>query len=354
MKFLLVGPTLPPITGQSLAFTRVCEALDVGTYDVINTNLESKGKYQKIFHTFFIMANIIYKLLKNDYDKVYFTCTRSLGGSLKDIVLIYMASLRKIPVINHLHGSDFYDFLHTAPKIYKKILFNAYQKVNTSIVLLDPMRDQFRDFPNMNIKVIPNFYDENLDTKEPQKNEKTISVLYLSNIMKSKGIFELIEAFCRMDKEYSIRLDIAGGFLGDELMNKQETQKLFLDSIGTCPHIVYHGVVLGESKMKLLQQSDIFVLPSYYKSEAFPISILEAMRCGNAIITTRYKYLPTIVSEQNGLLVETKSISELSDAIEILLKDRSRLEQIQQHNRIEAQQNFSLSTYIANIKSVLL
>ena len=42
--------------------------------------------------------------------------------------------------------------------------------------------------------------------------------------------------------------------------------------------ICYLGVVKGNEKSQLLFESTMFILPSYYPAEAFPISIIEAMR----------------------------------------------------------------------------
>lgn len=350
---LLVGPILPPITGQSLAFTRVYESFDSKEVELINTNLEKQGTFKKVLNTIFIIFKIAFKIVFNNYDKVYFTCSRSLSGSLKDIILIQIASLKKIKIINHLHGSDFYDFLHSSPTFYKKLLINSYNKVDTSIVLLDYMKNQFEDFPNMNIEVIPNFYDNNLDINIDKNESDTINLLYLSNIIKTKGIFELIQSFKNFDKKYNIKLNIAGGFVSDEIMNKTEVEKEFLNSINGEININYLGLVYGEDKVNLLKKSDIFVLPSYYKSEAFPISIIEAMRCGNAIITTDYKYLPNVINEKNGLIIKIKSVNSLSDAIEKLLLDKELLHKTQQTNILEAQEKYSLKKYISNIKRVI-
>ena len=107
------------------------------------------------------------------------------------------------------------------------------------------------------------------------------------------------------------------------------------------------------TKIKLLQKSDIFVLPTYYKSEAFPISIIEAMASENAIVTTKYKYLPEVVSTKNGILVEPKSTDSLKKGIKILLEDKNKLRKIQKNNRIEALNKYSFEKYIKNLNKVV-
>jgi glycosyltransferase involved in cell wall biosynthesis len=353
-KVFCVGPLVPPIHGQSLAFTRFVESLDTKERVVVNTNLEDKSKLGKIFSTITTLFAIFIKALFTKYDVVYFTCSRSFLGSIKDIVLINLVSLRRVKIVNHLHGSDFYDFLHNSPIWYKKILFSTYKKVDTSIVLLESMKMQFKDFENMKIEVVPNFYDKELDTKMANKEENNINLVYLSNIMSSKGIFELLDTFDKLSKKYdNLHLNIAGGFIADEYMSIEEVKKKFLSKIEKNNRINYLGKTFGNEKVILLQKSDIFVLPTYYKSEAFPISIIEAMACKNAIVTTDYKYLPEVVSEDNGLLVEPKSIESLIIGIEILVNDIDKLKKIQSYNKVEAKNKYSLEKYIDNLKRIV-
>jgi glycosyltransferase involved in cell wall biosynthesis len=217
------------------------------------------------------------------------------------------------------------------------------------------MKDQFSDFEDIKVEVVPNFYDKELDKKLVEKNNQNINLVYLSNIMSSKGIFELIDTFERLSQKYdNIYLNIAGGYIADEYMCIDEVKQKFENDISKNDRIKYLGKTFGEEKVKLLQSSDIFVLPSFYKSEAFPISIIEAMVCENAIVTTNYKYLPEVVGKENGVLVEPKNVDSLADGIESLLLEIGSLRKVQLYNKKEAQQKYSLKKYIDNLKKIVL
>ena len=353
MKPFFVGPLIPPVTGQSLAFTRFVESIVDNEKIVVNTNFENKTGLSKIFISIKTLLNISLKALFSRYHLVYFTCSRSMLGSIKDIVLINIVSFKGKKIVNHLHGSDFYDFLHNSPKWYQKILFKSYEKVDVSIVLVDSMKLQFRDFKNMRIEVIPNFYDQEIDNKLVEKDKSKISLLYLSNIMTSKGIFELLDAFEKLIKKHdNITLNIAGGYLSDEYMNINEVKKKFENKISKNDKIKYLGTTFGEDKIKLLQSSDIFILPSY--KEAVPISILEAMAASNAIVATNHNYISEVISSKNGVLVQKRSVEGLVDGIEFLINDKQKLKHIQNHNRQEAQEKFSMQKYLKNLEQIVM
>ena len=355
MKILLVGPLFPPIHGQSLAFTRFSDSIEGKRKVVINTNLGSKSKVGKIFATLKVLFVVTIKSLFTKYDVVYFTCSRSFLGSVKDVFLINLVSLKKVRIITHLHGSDFYEFLHSSPKWYQNILFYSYSKVDISIVLLDSMKAQFIDFPNMELKVVVNFYDKECNERLAEKEKNKINLVYLSNIISSKGIFELIDAFEVLSKMHeNIHLNIAGGYIADEYLSIDKVRKKFEQKISLSNRITYTGKIFEREKVALLQKSDIFILPSYYKSEAFPISIIEAMACKNAIVTTNYKYLPEVVGEKNGVLVNPKSVESLIEGVEILLNDIEKLRKIQAHNKVEAQNKYSLNQYLKNLNEIVM
>ncbi len=353
MKFFFVGPLIPPVTGQSLAFSRFVESVPIKKKIVVNTNFENKTRLFKIFFTIKTLIILFFKILFSEYHSVYFTCSRSILGSIKDIVLINLASFKKKKIINHLHGSDFYDFLHNSPEWYRKILLKSYDKVDTSIVLVEGMKSQFRDFKNMRIEVVPNFYDQELDNELIKKNNGRISLLYLSNIMVSKGIFELIDAFEQLTKKNdNIILNIAGEYLADDYMTIKQIKNKFEDKISQNNKIKYLGKIFGNDKIKLLQGSDIFILPSY--KEAFPISIIEAMASSNAVVVTSQKYISEVLTGKNGVLIQKGSVESLVNGIEFLINDKQNLKKIQNHNKQEAQKKFSKQKYLKNLERIVI
>lgn len=81
-----------------------------------------------------------------------------------------------------------------------------------------------------------------------------------------------------------------------------------------------------EDVINEIQAADVVVLPSYY-SEGVPRSLIEAMACGKAVITTDTPGCRDVVEEgENGLLVRARDVASLAEAFEFILA-RPGLEQ---------------------------
>ena len=306
------------------------------------------------------VSKILSCFLFNRIDIVYFTCSRSRRGGLFDIMLICLSRLFHARLVNHLHGADFGVFYESLDRFSKRLVHYCYEKIDISIVPVEGMTEEFSAyFPKMMVKTVPNFYDETLEWIQDKTPSESVRLLYLSNIMKSKGILDLLDCFYALTKRYyNLSLTIAGDFVGDSFMGRNEMKETFLKKIeklkqDTKCSVSYAGVVSGDEKVNLLRDSDIFILPSYFKSELFPLAIIEALRAGNVIITTRHNFLPELVSEENGCLVDVKSPRMIEGAVARFVEDKERMRQIQRYNINYARERYSQELYIKRIVNIL-
>ena len=86
--------------------------------------------------------------------------------------------------------------------------------------------------------------------------------------------------------------------------------------------------------------ADLFVLPSTL--EGCPISLLEAMAAGRAVVASRVGGIPELVSSaKHGTLVPAKDPAALAGAILELATDDGRREEIGKFNRTFAKEELS-------------
>lgn len=356
-KFLLVGSMPPPYHGQSIAFESATKSLDKENCRILEVSFRGgilKGGYR--FFRYFLTLPFI--LLIYRPSTVYFLCSRTLIGGLRDIYLLSLLYFTDTKIVNHLHGSDFNLYIKELPNFLRKIVVKLYGRVDKHIVLVEGMKRQFEGIcDEKKVEVIPNFYsDSEQELVEKDFEDEELRVVYLSSVMKSKGVFELIEACKQLAKsENKVKLYIAGDFLGDEHMSKEEVKENLEKELENINFIEFVGYVNKTQKFKLLSECHVFALPSYYRSEAVPLSIIEAMSMGCCIVVTDYRYLPDIVkTDINGKVVDVKSSSSLFSALEYFAKNRNILSEISKNNALEARNNYSEQRYRENVRQQLL
>ena len=101
---------------------------------------------------------------------------------------------------------------------------------------------------------------------------------------------------------------------------------------------------------------DILVLPSLV--ESMPMSVLEAMAAGKAVVASRVGMIPNVIADGvNGLLVDSANIPDLSAAILVLLRDPLLRRQLGQSAQDCIAQRFSAQAmarnYLAHYREVL-
>ena len=91
-------------------------------------------------------------------------------------------------------------------------------------------------------------------------------------------------------------------------------------ALGISERVTTHPNLTGDSLVAAYQQSNIYFSCSI--SEAFPLSMLEAMAAGLPLAATRVSgHEDAIEHEENGLLVAPRSIEEMASALERLARD---------------------------------
>jgi glycosyltransferase involved in cell wall biosynthesis len=143
---------------------------------------------------------------------------------------------------------------------------------------------------------------------EKRNQPNKFSFIMVTRLLKTKGVYEYLEAARRVKQHYpDIHIKLVGPLDPNPDGVKKEELQTFIDE-GV---IDYLGV--SDDVHTLLAESSVFVLPSYYR-EGVPHSILEAMATGRAIITTDSPGCRETVKEGvNGFLIPTKDARALSE-----------------------------------------
>lgn len=183
----------------------------------------------------------------------------------------------------------------------------------------------------------PAFFDEDIYQYRSKKPNSGLQLLFLSRFIKEKGVHNLVEAFsCIAREEPELRLVMAGD--GPEL----ETVRNWVLASPVADQITFPGYVVGKEKYDLLWKSHAFVLPS--DTEGCPVSMLEAMAAGCAVIATPVGSIPEIViPDVNGWLVADNSSESIEQGLRRLVDCKADLSEISSKNRDCARNRYSAS-----------
>ncbi|TND08116.1 MAG: glycosyltransferase [Bacteroidetes bacterium] len=163
---------------------------------------------------------------------------------------------------------------------------------------------------NNTYSLLPNVVDTALFAPaEKTQPGPGLRLLHVSMLVdREKNISGLLRVMQKLKEHTDIVLDIVGEGperSGFERMAKQAgvfSQTVF-----------FHGYHDAEGVAEFMQKADALVLFSHF--EGMPVTIIEAQSCGLPVIATRTGSIPTMVSEEQGILVSCGDEQALAEAI---------------------------------------
>lgn len=278
----------------------------ISPFKFISTTGISHCKVMNLIILFIAIVKIIVQLPSYKIAHIH---TASNVSFWRKTLLINILKLCNKKIIIHIHGGKFKEFYNTSPDKIKSTLLKA----DRVVVLSNSWKLYFENIIGLNnVCVVNNVISKPMLTKT-EKNDK-IHFLFLGNLSRAKGFFDLFEAIITSKKELEGKAVFHIGGNGDvEEINNYIVEHDVKDLIKL------HGFVQGAIKNELLNKCDVFILPSYI--EGLPISILEAMSYGAAIISTKVGGIPDIVNSNNGILINPGEINELASSIIFLINN---------------------------------
>lgn len=174
-------------------------------------------------------------------------------------------------------------------------------------------------------KLIVNYNGVDRDLFYPCETlSSPMNIIFVGNLIPTKGIKELIDAFISIQKSLpDVVLDIAGeGPLTEYIQEKKTEHQL---------NVNLHGSIALNLVAEMLRMSTLLVLPSY--REGVPNVLLEAFASGIPIVSTSVGGIPEVVNDDVGILVEPQNTEELESAIKTALSKEWIKDDILTHSR---------------------
>lgn len=265
------------------------------------------------------------------------------GSTYRKLAIAAVARSFGIPYVLHLHGADYREFWSDRrPKLSEqiRIMFEGA----ASVIVLGRVWSDFiaRRAPNARTVIIPNA------TERPRLPHvgggDKAHILFLGRIGDRKGAPQLGEALGLMAGNPGWRATIAGD-------GAVEAARLRATELGLADRVAIPGWVGPDDVSRLISEADILVLPSF--SENLPVSVIEGMAAGLAVVTTPVGAVEEIITDgETGLLVKPGDVAGLAAALTRVVDDPALRARLGEAARRVHRSRLDLPPFAAAVRSV--
>ncbi len=367
-KILFIMHMPPPVHGASMVGQFIHDSkLINSSFDCHYVNLAvatrldeiGKGGWHKAKGVMKKLMEVRKAVKSVKPDLVYITPNSAGIPFYKDFITIMMLKMMGQKVVMHFHNKG----VETRQdKWLDNWLYKRYFKDVKLILLADALYEDVKKYVKReDVFVCPNAIPAISNANQVNENSDHVPhILWLTNIMKTKGIMEYLSALKILkDKGVKFQADFVGG-LTKEMSGEEFDYALSMMGLNGC--CTYYGPKYGDNKYSFFSQADVFVLPSY--TEAFPVSILEAMQFALPVVASNVGGVSAEVEEGvSGFLLGGKQpimlntfrpdVCEIADKLQVLLTDTDLRHKMGEAGREKFEREFTLEVFEKRIVEIL-
>lgn len=315
------------------------------TYRQIITSRNSVNPLQDL-HTFRSIKQILREIQP---DKLFTFQAKTViyGGIAANLLGIK----ETYPLIAGVGSLFLKDDLRT--KLLRRVLVTEYKlgMKHSAAVFFQNTDDEktFRDYGIIRKQKVQllNGSGVNVDHFLPADMPDSCTFLCISRLIRDKGVYEYLQA-CReiRIRHPQVRCLLVGPYDTNPSALKPEELQQFVED----GSIEYFGN--QDDVRPFLAQCSVYVLPSY--REGTPKTVLEAMACGRAVITTDVPGCrETVKDGENGFLIPAKDVGALIEKMEYMLGHREDVVRMGRIGRSTAEAVFDVRKVNAVICDIM-
>ncbi|XXK59470.1 glycosyltransferase family 4 protein [Porticoccaceae bacterium nBUS_09] len=311
----------PPIHGAAMVGGQIIEWLsdssDIESH-IISMSLVSKisdlggVSFQKVAVSIGLFVKILGTLIWKRPNFIYFTPSRAGFAFLRDLLF-----LLPVKMYANLTGAKVFLHFHTRGPLPDqksplfRFLFRFMLNRSEVITLSDSLGVEMRQYGTAaSVVSCPNGVpDYNVDgfSLNPDRlasDSRSPRFLYLSNMMLEKGYREVL-SYAKANPQASF--EFAGAW------HSKDDELYFVDFLEqhNMQNVSYLGLVSGDIKHSVFSRAEIFIFPTYYHFEAFPLCLLEALSYGLPCLSTDVGAIKEIVGDAGLVLSSVSKLHEV-------------------------------------------
>ncbi|WP_221567174.1 glycosyltransferase family 4 protein [Alkalihalobacillus sp. TS-13] len=327
----LIGPISPPISGPGVKNKYLIEELERNNYKVDEINTLNWKK------NIFKLLNII---MKDKNKKVILAISKK--GRFIFLPFLYLKKriIKGFDYILIPAGGAFYNEIVGVNSLFKKILIKSLKQAKCILVESHKLKKELNSLGLDNIEYLPNFKPiksiKSIDTKNRYKKTIPTKFVFLSRVRRIKGIEVALTAFSELILENPEFKDVMTFDIYGPIEKGYETE--FLNLLKKYNFARYKGKVEMNAVVDTLKNYDVFLFPTYSKTEGFPGVLIDAFSAGLPVIATEIcSNGEIVINGENGYLIKPNSSGDLKDTLKLICREFKTLEGISRNNLVKVE-----------------
>src|SRR4030042_4918027 len=285
MRVLLTCPSLADHGGVAGYYISLLPFMRTGGIEVTVLEIGSTAARSQFLHPLVDLVRVFFSLYRKRFDLVHVNPSFNFKSFIRDGLLVLAAKLRGKPVLVFFRGWQ-KAFEQVVRRWLLPFFSLTYKQEDAFIFLGETFAERLREWGishpiHLETTAAEDRLLDGFSIEEKLKlyNGSGIKLLFLSSLLKQKGIFELLEAVVILRQRYpGITLSVAGN--GPEFRRvKEAVHTMSLENT-----VTLLGHVSGAHKAAVFSSHHIFCFPSW--DEGMPNCVLEAMAFGLPIVAT--------------------------------------------------------------------
>lgn len=267
------------------------------------------------------------------------------GSTVRKLALCGLARWLSVPYVLHLHGAEFNHFWDSLPPPFSRLVTAAFNNAARTVVLGTFWARYISGrAPRARIEIVPNATFAPPSAIFSRPAQAPAQILFLGEMGPRKGVPELIQALAMLPKGDAWRATLAGN--GAVKESAAEIARLGLDR-----NVTVRGWADPQEVDGLLRSADVLVLPSHH--ENLPMSVIEGMAYGLAVVTTPVGAVPDIiVPGETGLLCPAGDAAALAESLRILIYDPSLRQSLGRAARGFHRKHLDAPPFVTRLKAI--
>ena len=354
-RLLIIGQLPPPHHGSNVMTEMFIKSLkNLGCNITIVEKTFSKRiedvrrlSILKIFKIPVVTSLLIYRLVRNKYDLCFYFLSIKPPSIFVDAFFLFFIRMFRIKYVLYLHAKGLIDLNEQIVRPLRSFVKKTISLSLGALVLGERLKmDVDKYIPSKRLFVLPNaIADIELENLKFDCNcQEVVKIVFLSNLEPSKGPMEFLKmAKSLVEKRKDVKFILAGPKISEPFQKKIIN---YIRKEGLSDFIEMPGGIYGTEKEKFFHESDIFVFPTYYDLEAFPLVNLEAMRAGLPVVSSDEGSIPEMVIDGlNGYIVDPKNEEQLADRVLRLIEDSELRSNMGKAGRRIYEDSFTINAY---------